>query len=382
MATTLTLAGQSAAVQATARYPRLVYDGKTIDIAHPLTAVLYEDVPVAGANVSTSGVREVLAERVDKYCTMQVLCRPVIARAIQRMIRDWTATGKRVELYVDRFLRAWWGFDEDAATDSNGGNAFTASAGGTLTYAALTEGKGINVPTSGRLSASLVSTLAGGAGNVFLLAAEGTLALQFKPSWAGNDGAEHVLLDCLTPGTPSKNRLTLKKRASNVLHFTLAGANGAEVGVELAVTFGASTEQTMLAEWDGATVKMRLGAAAVVSTLRFPIVAAASRIAGTGLLSGQTSPTANGIEQSMDAAPSIVVLGSDYDAALGRATGVCGMLAVYQAAYGLPDSLGTYQHPWRTYYPTAELDLAAYAPGRLMPSREISAYQLRFREVA
>lgn len=382
MATTLTLAGQSAAVQATARYPRLVYDGKTIDIAHPLTGVLYEDVPIAGANVSTSGAREVLAERVDKYCTLQVLCRPVIARAIQRMIRDWTATGKQVELYVDRYLRAWWGFDEDAAADNNGGNAFAASAGGALTYAALIEGKGINVPTTGRLSASLLSTLAGGAGNVFLLAAEGSLVIQFKPPWAGADGAEHVLLDCLMPSTPSKNRLTLKKRADNILHFTLAGGNGAEVGVELAVTFAASIEQTILVEWDGTTVKLRLGSAAAVSTLRYPIVAAAARIAGTGLLSGQTSTTANGTEQAMDAAPSTVVVGSDYDAVLGRATGVCGMLAVYQAAYGAPEALGSYQHPWRTYYPTAELDLAAYAPGRPIPSREISAYQLRFREAA
>lgn len=373
--------GLTGALKATMRYLRFVYNGITVEVGDPLAHVDYADVPVAGLNQTASGKREALFERMERQVLLTTgFLSSLEARQIERMILEWAGRGKQFECYVDRTLSAWWGFDEDSAVDNNGGNPFTPSTE-SLTYVILTEGKGVNIPSAGTLIASLISTLTGGGSNAFFSITEGSFVLQFKPNWAFGDSQEHVFFDCVVGITAlGKNRLELKKRADNVLHFRYIDRNGMETVIEATPTWSANDEVTILGQWKTLTdLQVKVGTT-LYTTRKYPIVASASRIAGTGLVSGQVSATPNGGETTMDVAPTACALGTNYLGIGGRATGACGMFALYRAAYGLPVALGTYQYPWRTYYPMAELADLKAARLRPLPPRELHVYQIRIRE--
>ena len=377
------MSGITGAIRPTFRYARIVWNGRTIDFDDPLQeATPPETSPVAGSSTTAGGVRSTLTERLERgvvIVTPQM--KPHMCAEIQRFVEEWGAEGEQFECYVDRILRAWWGFDDGTLYDNNRGNAFDwhDNPGTALAYTTLTEGRGFTMPSTGWLRAALVSQLAGGSGNEFFSASEGTLVVQFKPDWAFADSAEHVLVDCGIETAQWKNRLRLVKRADNVLHLTYAGSNGAETIVEAVPAWNANTEHTVMAQWKALTdLKLRVDDT-TYTTKKYPIVADAARVAGTGLLAGQVGGVPNGVELAMDDAPEALALGTDL-AGRGRATGVMGMLALYTAALELPNVWKTHEHPWRTYYPKGELVDAAYRAIRVGFGTERYQYQFRIRD--
>lgn len=366
------------------RYPRFVWNGITTDFEDPLaSAPPPESSPVAGTGITASGRREVVTERDERGVVLVTNPMPAEDCAeFQRFIEEWASQGRQFECYVDRVLRAWWGFDDYTPYDNNRANHFELAnhPGSALSYATLTRGKGVTLPAAGVLRAALISRLAGGSGNEFLAADEGTLVLQVKPDWAFADGAEHVLLDCAIEGAEWKNRVRLVKRADNVLHFVYAGSNGAETIVEAIPAWDANTEHTLMAQWKAlADLKLRVDDT-ISTTKRYPLVADASRIAGTGLIAGQTSGVANGVETTMDNNPELATLGTDLAGQHGRGTGVYGMLACYTAALELPDLWRTFSYPWRSYFAKAELVDPSYRATRTQDGQELFRYQLRIRD--
>lgn len=369
--------------KATDRLPRFVWNGQTVDLEAPLAAITYEMAPVAGSTIAASGLRATLTERIERVCTMTTgALSPDEVVQLERMLVEWAALGEQVEVFVDRMLRAAWTFEGDTK-DQNRGNPFrlahAAPAASTFAFPALTRGHGLTLPSAGVLRAALASDLAGGSSNPFLSAAEGTLVLAVKPDWAAGS-TERVFLDCVVGSDLSRNRLTLRQRSDGKLQFIYAGGNGAETILEVTPAWSANTEHVLLAQWKAlGDLKLRLDDT-VITTQRFPLVAGGGQIAGTGLIAGQTSGTPNGVEQVLSAAPDRAALGTDDAGLSGRATGVYGLLVLYQAAYGLPDVLKDFHIPTRTYYPRGEFVDAVFRPVRLTPARELHVYQFRIRD--
>ncbi len=375
------------------QYLRIIWNGLTLDLEEPLAQRDPQYRPSAGSSVTTSGVREVLFERMEYYCTITTpLLYPEKAAIVERMLREWLGQGKQAEVYLDRALRAFWGFDDDTVEDNNHGNPFRRS-GGLLTdgytYADLAAGRGVNVPTVGLCRARLVSELAGGSGNQFFGSAGGTLAYGFKPDYASDDSAEHVLLDAFVDGDLWRNRLTVKKRPDNLLHIIYADQNGAETILEANVATGqplkwlANTEHALLVQW-GATSDFAASLdGTAISTKKYPIVADVARLAGTGLVAGQISGTTPlGTETVMSAGPTLASLAQDASGLEGRGTGVVGHLSLFAAVYSpaLPTALSTYFMPWRTYFPKGELIAAMFQPVRASLGRDFMRYQLQVRD--
>lgn len=364
----------------TARMARFVYDGKTIDLPDPLTAILYEDTPIVGANTVASGKREVLWERDEEVCVITTEpAIPEVHSRIRRMLKEWAGHGEQVEVYIDRQLRAYWGFEDDAY-DNNRGNPFRSSEPATFTD--LVRGGGINLPATGVLQAHLVSQLEGGSGNGFFQAGDGTLVFYFKPAFAGNDGLEHVLIDCVVDSNHGKNRLLIKKRVDNALHVIGYGANGAATVRTQNVAWAADTEHTMMVQWGDSTADFRasLDGAEITTSAAFYRYGN-SRKYGSSTKYGQVasaSPVGN--EQIFDANPTTICLGSDVTMTMRRSTGVMGALSLYSVSYGLPTILGRFAHPHRTYYPKGEFIDATFRPVRVAAGGELYYYTMRIRD--
>jgi hypothetical protein len=112
------------------QYPRIVWNGTTVDFDDPISQRDPEHVPAAGSNVSTSGIREVLFERMEYYCTITTpLLYEEKAAQVERLQREWLGRGEQAEVYIDRTHRACWGFDDDTVEDNNHGNPFRRGYG-------------------------------------------------------------------------------------------------------------------------------------------------------------------------------------------------------------------------------------------------------------
>jgi hypothetical protein len=372
------------AVRPTFRYPRLVWNGITIDFGDPAQTVdPTELTAVASAAITGLGQRTVLYERSERYVTVvSTVMEAVDCPLMERFFAEWANLGKQFELYTDRILRAWWGFDDQTTYDNNRGNqVLLGNAVDTpFTYAAMARGQGLVLPGSGVMRAALLCGLPGGNGNAFVGPDEGTLVLQFKPSWAANDNAEHVLLDVYADTARWKNRLRLVKRVDNLLHFVYVDRNGAETIIEAVPVWGANTEHTIIAQWKAlADLSFKLDGV-LVNTKKYPLVAGGGVIAGNGVIAGTVSGVANGVETTMNASPDTMAMGTYGDGQGGRGSGTYGMLALYSAALGLPTLWTTYEHPWRSYIPKAELVDATYHAARPISGRELYQYNLRVRE--
>ncbi len=370
-----------------ARYSRFIWNGRTLDIADPLTSISYEDTPIVGANVTASGKREVLHERDEEVCvlTFEPMV-PEIFDRLRRMLREWASRGEQVEVYIDRTLRAYWGFEDGDVFDNNRGNPFRAM--GDLTFAELTHGGGVTMPLSGPLQAALVSGLSGGSSNRFLSPDEGTLVLNVRPDYASNDGQEHVWFDAMDPADGGwRNRLTIVKRGNDVssgnhddqVIVSYAGANGAETSIPCAHTWAVGDELTVMVQWRQLSdLRVRINDT-VYTTRRWP-VSPTGFLAGSGLIAGTLSNSPLGAEQIMAASPTRASLGTDDNGLRGRGTGVYGALSLYTVAYGTPDMLKSYAHPLRTYYPKGEFIDATFRPLRSQAGGERYYYTLRIRD--
>lgn len=371
--------------KATDRLPRFVWNGQTLDLEAPLAAISYEMAPVAGSTIAPSGLRATLTERIERVCTMTTgALSPDEVVQLERMLVEWAALGEQVEVFVDRMLRAAWTFEGDTK-DQNRGNPFrlahAAPAASTFAFPALTKGHGLTLPSAGILRAALISDLSGGAGNAFLSAAEGTLVLAFKPSWAAADGVEHVILDTAEESDYGRNRLRIVKRANDKLYVIYTGSNGASTMLEHTPSWTADTEHTLMVQWKGLSdLKASLDGVAITTT-KYMI-----RYGGSGLKYGSANKYgalaggAAGNETVMTIAPTGVSLGSDLLGVQARAAGVYGLLVLYQAAYGLPDVLKDFHIAQRTYYPKGEFIDAVFRPVRITPARELHVYQFRIRD--
>jgi hypothetical protein len=376
------------ALDPTARYARIVWDGQTVDFNDPLQADVPEFDPALGGSIAeTVGSREALAMRVDEVKTIITSpLRGFDAARVERWLRENALLGRQCEFYITRTLRAWWGFDDDTALDNNRGNEFRNGlwTGSALAYADVALGRGVTLPSAGILQASLVSTLPGGSGNSFFGPTEGDLVLVVKPDYAGNDGAEHLLLDCCVATATGKNRLRIVKRSDNVLAISYFDSTTQTSVLELAVTWNANTEHTLLIEWGATNAAFRamLDGAEIV-TRRYPKWRSGNGVlCGNGAKSGETQAGASGSETVMSASPDTVVLGSDPGGLGGRGSGTYGMLAVYRATFAaaLPSALTTFYYPWRSYFPKGELADPKAGAVRVATRGELHLYQLRIRD--
>lgn len=372
----------------TSRYARFVWAGHTLDIPDPLTAIGYEDTPIVGANTVASGKREVLHERDEHVCalTFEPMVPEMFAR-MQRMLREHGGRGEQAEVYIDRQMRASWGFEDGDAEDNNHGNPFRAAEA--LAFTELVRGGGVTMPAVGTLQASLISALPGGSGNVFFSDDEGTIVLLLKPDYASTDGAEHVWLDCVVAGAGGyRNRLSIIKRGNDVsggnddneVIVAYAGANGAESVIAAPHTWAANDELILMVQWKALTdLRLRINDT-VYTTKKYPIVASGSLLAGASVIAGTLGATPNGTEQLMDAAPTRLSLGTEDEGRLGRGTGVYGALTIYAVSYGTPDILKTFTYPHRSYYPKGEFIDARFTPLRSQAGGELYYYTLRIRD--
>jgi hypothetical protein len=369
------------------RMARFIWNGKTLDIPDPLRAITYEDTPIVGANTTASGLREVLHERNEEVCILSLEeLVPEIFGRLQRMLREWAGRGEQLEVYIDRQLRAYWGFEDGDAYDNNRGNAFRASDA--ISYAELTRGGGVTMPSSGTLQASLVCALPGGSGNFFFSKDEGTLVLLLRPDYANTDGAEHVWVDCVVAGDGGwRNRLSIIKRGNdtssgnddNEVIVSYVGSNGSETVISAPHAWSSGDELVVQVQWKALTdLRLRINDT-VYTTKKYPIVSGGAT-AGAGTISGTLGGTPNGSEAVMDASPTRISLGTEDTGLLGRGTGVYGALSFYTVAYGTPDILKTFAHPMRTYYPRGEFIDAGFRPLRSAAAGELYYYTLRIRD--
>ena len=370
----------------TFRYSRIVYNGITLDFEDPTQRADPQDVPVASSNISQSGVREVLFDRMERaVAVLTPMMDASGADALWRFIEEWGGQGEQFEFYVDTTLRAFWGFEQHGV-DNNRENAIvvgsanlplTNDTGTALSYVALSEGHGVTVPSSNALRASLVS-----ASNSFVGTEGGTCVIFFKPDWAFADSAEHVIWDMVVDGALGANRLRLVKRADNLLHFVYIGSNGGDTIIEAtSLGWSANSEHTVMVQW-GALADLKMKVDGTLYTTKKYTTPANAVLAGGGTICGTVTGVPSGSETTINASPTRLTLGVDDLVLGGRSTGSIGLFAIYRAVYDLPTILATYRQPFRDYYPRAELVDASFSPTRVTSGRELYTFALKIRDGA
>lgn len=133
----------------------------------------------------------------------------------------------------------------------------------------------------------------------------GTLALKIVPTWAGNDGVQHNLVDSTAA---SNSRLALVKTAANALDWSIYDSAGDVKTKSMAVTDGnlpAATAARIGVRWNAGTLKLRLNVTD----------AANDAGAGTGVLSNLPTP---------------LWVGSRYDGTL-QLEGECAAIRIWAA---------------------------------------------------
>jgi len=385
------------AVRPTARYPRFVWNGITVDLMDALQMAVPDSTPIGARNVTESGKPETVLTRLDRQWTILTSHLDAVGcEEMRRFLEDWAELGEPFEFHLDRFLRAFWGF-EGHGGDNNTANPFGNTYqdapsnnpnGVALTFAAMADGgQGVQVPSAVRqaLRAQLVSRLDGGSANAFMVVGTegGIMALVIKPDWAFADGLEHVLVDAVVPNALGANRLQLVKRAGNKLYLVYFGGNGGETMIDATpASWSANTEHTILCQW-GALADLKVKVDGTLFTTKKYVQRYGSTIKYSATHKyGELAGGASGNEQVWSAAPTRMTLGVDDQVLGGRATGLVGMIALYRGLYDglLNDRLGTFQHPWKSYFPKGEVIGGPYRPQRVSVARELYTYQLAIRD--
>ena len=385
------MAGMFGGIRPTHRFARIVWGAvgsqQTIDLNDPLQGAVEQKTPVGSSSIASSARRETVFERMD---TVMRILTPIMknwdAARIERWLDEWALRGRQFEFFVDRVLRAQWGFDDDTVRDNNRGNEFLNGpwTGSAFSYEDFTEGRGLTLPSAGRLVTPLISTLPGGSGNAFMSASEGILVLHFKPTWASSDSADHQVLDAFRAADPGKNRIKVAKLTDNVLRISYFDSSGQESFLETTPGWTANTEQKLMIGW-GATNGAFTAAlnGTTLATRRYPRWRSGNGLkCGNGGKSGESQAGASGSETIMNLAPDTLVLGTDANGHGGRGSGGYGLLSIYQATLvtALPSLLLNHVHPWRSYYPKGELVDPRQGALRLKPELELHQYQFAIRD--
>jgi hypothetical protein len=386
------MSGMFGGLRPTHRYSRIVWgevgSQQTIDLQDPLQGAVEQKTPVGTSSIASSRRRETVFERMD---TVMRILTPIMrnwdAARIERWLDEHALRGRQFEFFVDRVMRAQWGFDDDTPLDNNRGNAFINGpwTGSVFSYEDFTEGRGLTLPSAGRLVTPLISTLPGGSGNAFMSASEGILVLHFKPTWASGDSADHQILSAFVSAGPrGKNHLRVVKHTDNVLRLIYMDSTTQWSVLETTPGWSANAEQKLMIMWGAAATDFRASLNGTeLATRRYGLNRSGNGVrSGNGARSGATTATPGGTETVWNAAPNALVLGTDADGLGGRGSGGYGLLAVYQATLvaALPPTLLNHVHPWRSYYPKGELVDPRQGALRLKPELELHQYQFAIRD--
>ena len=328
-------------MQPTVKFLRIIYDPGSGAITIDLDDGLLSDggeaqTPFGASQIAMDGTRETVFFRSEemrrlfmqwghKFLVGDSLKPPgSIMMQLKKFLEDHANKGKPFELLVDRFAGARFEFDGDLLDEN--GNAATYTPGA-ASYAASVFDRALTIAAADHVEIPRVPAT----NAPRLIPGEGLILVVFKPTWAGNDGVLHVLLDC---GGAATNRLTLWKTVANDLELRILDNAGGEKKVSGAVSWTAGTWQAIVGIYasDG-TLRLFL------NEVKFGTVSGA----GTGIL--------NSLEAT-------VFLASDR-AGANRAAGAYERVALFTKAYAMSSSLAAVLKKAvvqdRNYFSKAEL---------------------------
>lgn len=193
-----------------------------------------------------------------------------------------------------------------------------------------------------------------------IVATGGVVCLDFAPYFAGNDGAQHFLVDT----TGATNRLKIVKETTNKLAFTIVDNAAGVKTVEGTVTWTAGQRVQVVARWDNAGV-LELWYAVAGGTFVALTDAAG---AGTGILASLGT--------------NLFLSAQNDGTALARCTWYA--VSISTRAWSLPSVatvrlLADHLPCERNYFAYAELMGTQWAPTRTMSGRPIYRWSVLLR---
>ena len=345
-------------IVATSLYPRLRYGtpAVTMDFLLGLSEWLPSAQQLRGANLTASGKIEYLNGRLEEACALTVVCEPPQYSQLRRAFEDVLAPGAQFEVWIDRFTGSCWQFGE-TLKDQNG--LALALNTGSAAYVDGTNGRALSLGGSQRLSVATAQASAGTRTGFDdpLFKTEGVVFVDFKPTWAATDSAQHYIVD--TSGTTA-NRLRVYKTAANALLLEILDAAAGSKIMAGNPTWAANDRVEIIARWTSAGA-LQLWYAVNGGA---PIELTTGSGAGTGLITtlGAT-----------------LYIGSD-NAAANFAPGVYQGVAFQTRAFPNPQQgLRNWRTVWRNYFPYAELTGTGWQPQRFLLDPEIWTYPLVIR---
>lgn len=333
-------------------YPRIIYGSPavTLEFADPALAEMAPVLDqVRTESVSPSGRRKVLFERTEETRT---IVWPNLdaneAFQLSEFFRTWGGQGKQFELYLNRFQGAALEFEGTLKDQQGTLGTFT----GTPSYEAASFGRGL------RLDAAEFLDFPTAPANQqpSLIAAEGIIVLVVRPSFAGNDSAEHAFVVVDPAGN---GYLRLKKSSGNVLHLEIEDTAAGIRDTQIAVSWSANSEQKIVAKWkDSASLEIWLNG----------VKGTGGGGAGTGVLPGL---------------PTNLRIGA-VDASTYLAYGLYDRLGFFTRAFDLNAQMvsyltDSYFPPWKNYYNKAEVLDPRQATIRRVPGRDLWQASMTFR---
>jgi hypothetical protein len=342
---------------ATFSYPRMKYGSPAITREFAETAINYLTpmLEERAENRMANGRTEYLDNRVEETARVDLMCQAPEYAQLRWAFRDWLGPGKQFQFWIDRYTGSCWSFD-DTLRDQNE-LVWTLNGGGSAAYADTANGRGIVLSGSQYLSVALAQASAATITGYDdpLDKAEGTLVVDFKPTWTGTDGALHVILDT----TGGNNRLQLRKTAANTLVIEITDNAAGVKSMSGAVSWSANDRVHIMATWSTGGV---LALWYAVNGGAFTALTTGAG-AGTGIIT--TLPTT-------------LYLGAT-NAGASLALGTYDTLAIFKAAFPTPTStLTDYLPVWRNYFPYAEHQ-RTFQPERVTFGRAIWRWPVLLR---
>ncbi len=192
------------------------------------------------------------------------------------------------------------------------GLSLTLSSG-SASYAQTMDERGLTLSGSQYLSLALNQSATGYRNP--LSYPEGTMLVDFIPTWASSDSTQHYILD--TSG--STNRLSLYKDTSNILYFQIVDSAGVSKSVSGSPTWPANVRVRILMDWD------------VSGTLRL-------WYGGWSEPFTQLTDEAGGGDGELRSLPTTLYVGTENDET-DSARGTYDTLAIFTRIFPRPDNL-------------------------------------------
>jgi hypothetical protein len=334
----------------TRHYPRFRSGPVTLDLPDPVL-ILPQPAPLTALvaeNIVATGQREVLLGRLEEAIGISARIEPEVVARFLGILNASDLWGSSFQFWLDRFTGSCWLFN-DTLKDQNG-LALTLGAGSALTYADTAAGRGVVLAGTNYLTVATAQASAATPTGYDdpLLASEGVLVVDFKPSWAAADSTEHNIVVI--------GGFTLYKDTSDRLVFQ-TGANAGD-NVSGAVSWAANARVQIVAEWfaDGTRALWYAVNAGSFTALTSSSGSPAVVIVGATLYIGANASGAN------------------------RALGTYDTIAFYKRAYANPHLTLASNRPWRrNHFPYAALIDRTLAPTRVSNTRDVYDLALTIR---